>query len=178
LSSAEEFLSFLKKIAEHDIKNFINGVDDYSDEKLIQEDTVSSFIQVKQFLFPLMNKNMETISDLLKQLLNVIKKNHTLGEKIALCNSCNMTLQNMYNNIQNRGEVTKKKIKNAVLNGTFTFTCDQKEDKCLVSLQYPSKFNVKYNLNEILDLRGRALLIAKPKNSDMINNKEAEMSKD
>ncbi|PKC67083.1 hypothetical protein RhiirA1_535154, partial [Rhizophagus irregularis] len=178
LSDAEDFLSFLKKIAEHDIKNLINGVDDHSDERLIQEDTVSSLIQVKQFLFPLMNKNMEAISDLLKELLNVIKKNHTLGEKIALCNSSNMALQNMYNNIQNRGEVTKEKIKNAVLNGTFTFTRDQKEDKCLVSLQYPSKSNVKYNLSEILDLRGRALLIAKPKNSVMVNNKEAEMSKD
>jgi hypothetical protein len=89
-----------------------------------------------------------------------------------------MALQNMYNNIQNRGEVTKEKIRNAVLNGTFTFTRNQKEDKCLVSLHYPSKSNVKYNLNEILDLRGRALLIAKPKNSVMINNKEAEMSED
>ncbi|PKK71632.1 hypothetical protein RhiirC2_849031 [Rhizophagus irregularis] len=178
LSNAEDFLIFLKNIAEHDIKNLINGVDDHSDERLIQGDTVSSFIQVKQILFPLMNKNMEAISDLLKELLNVIKKNHTLGEKIALCNSSNMALQNMYNNIQNRGEVTKEKIKNAVINGTFTFTRDQKEDKCLVSLQYPSKFNVKYNLNEILELRGRALLIAKPKISVMINNKEAEMSKD
>ncbi|EXX79760.1 hypothetical protein RirG_002520 [Rhizophagus irregularis DAOM 197198w] len=89
-----------------------------------------------------------------------------------------MALQNMYNNIQNRGEVTKEKIKNVVLNGAFTFTRDQEEDKCLVSLQYPSKSNVKYNLNEILELRGRALLIAKPKISVMINNKEAVMSKD
>ncbi|CAB5396387.1 unnamed protein product, partial [Rhizophagus irregularis] len=178
LSNAEDFLIFLKNIAEHDIKNLINGMDDHSDERLIQGDTVSSFIQVKQIFIPLMNKNMEAISDLLKELLNVIKKNYTLGEKIALCNSSNMALQNMYNNIQNRGEVTKEKIKNAVINGTFTFTRDQKEDKCLVSLQYPSKFNVKYNLNEILELRGRALLIAKPKISVMINNKEAEMSKD
>ncbi|PKK67516.1 hypothetical protein RhiirC2_835340, partial [Rhizophagus irregularis] len=178
LSSAEEFLSFLKKIPEYDIKNLINGVDDHSDERLTQEDTVSSLIQVRQLLFPLMNKNMDSISGLLKELLNVIKKNHTLREKIALCNSINMVLRNMYNNIQNRGEVTKEKIKNAVFNGTFTFTRDQKEDKCLVSLQYPSKSNVKYNLNEILDLRGQALLIAKPKNSVMINNKEAEMSKD
>ncbi|PKY54759.1 hypothetical protein RhiirA4_548384 [Rhizophagus irregularis] len=178
LSSAEEFLSFLKKIAEYDIKNLINGVDDHSDERLTQEDTVSSLIQVRQLLFPLMNKNMDSISGLLKELLNVIKKNHTLGEKIALCNSINMVLRNMYNNIQNRGEVTKEKIKNAVLNGTFTFTRDQKEDKCLVSLQYPSKSNVKYNLNEILDLRGRALLIAKLKNSVTINNKEEEISKD
>ncbi|PKB94380.1 hypothetical protein RhiirA5_438939 [Rhizophagus irregularis] len=175
LLSAEIFLGFLKKIAGHDIKNLINDVDDHSDEELIQEDTVSTLIQVKQFLFPLMNKNMESISDLLKELLDVINKDHTLREKIALCNS---NLRNIYNNIQNRGEVVKEKIKNAVLNGTFTFSRDKKEDKCLVSLQYPSKSNVKYNLNEILNLRGRALLIAKQKNTVMINSKEAEMSKD
>ncbi|RGB33408.1 hypothetical protein C1646_816080 [Rhizophagus diaphanus] len=177
LSNAEEFLNFLKKIAEHDIKNLINGVDDYSDEELtIQEDTISSFIQVRQFLLPFMNiNNWEGIGGF---LTDVVDKNPTLGEKVALCNSSNMALQNMYNNIQNREEVTREKIKNAVLNGTFTFTRDQKEDKCLVSLQYPSKSNVKYNLNEILDLRRQALLIANPKNSDIINNKEAEMSKD
>ncbi|RIA93442.1 hypothetical protein C1645_819410, partial [Glomus cerebriforme] len=181
LSDAEDFMNFLKKIAEHDIKNLINGVDDHSDERLIQEDAVASLIQVKQFLFPLMNKNkIESITGFLDELLLVIKKDHTLGEKIALCNSSNMALQNMYNNIQNRGEVTKEKIKNAVINGTFTFTRDEKEDKCVVSLKYPSKTNVKYNLNEILDLRGRALLIAKPnkiRENDIINDKEAEMSR-
>ncbi|PKY48629.1 hypothetical protein RhiirA4_525636 [Rhizophagus irregularis] len=57
LSSAEEFLSFLKKIAEHNIKNLFIGVDDYSDEGLIQEDTVSSLIQVGQYLLPFMNIN-------------------------------------------------------------------------------------------------------------------------
>jgi hypothetical protein len=159
LSNSEKFLSFLKKIAKHDIKNLINGVNDHWDERLIQEDAVLSLIQVKQFLFPLMNKNMETIYDLLEELLNVIEKNHTLRGKIALCNSNNMALQNMYNNIQNRGEVIKEKIKNAVINGTFTVTRDLIEDKCL-------------------DLRGWALLIAKPKNTVMIGNKEVEMSKD
>ncbi|PKK65362.1 hypothetical protein RhiirC2_68609 [Rhizophagus irregularis] len=179
LSNADDFISFLKEIAEHDIKNLIYGVDDHSDERLIQEDTVSSLTQVKRFLLPFMNINKKkTIKSFLDSLSDIIDENPTLGEKIALCISRNMALQNIYNNIQNRGEVTKEKIKCAVLNGTFTFTRDQKEDKCLVSLQYPSKSNVKYNLNEILDLRGQALLIAKPKNSVMINNKEAEMSKD
>ncbi|PKC00365.1 hypothetical protein RhiirA5_505219 [Rhizophagus irregularis] len=178
LSRAEIFIRFLKDIAGHDIENLINGVGDHSDEELIQEDSVSSLIQVKQFLFPLMNKNMETISDFLKELLNVINKDHTLREKIALCNSSNVALRIMYNNIQNRGEVTKEKIKNAVLNGTFTFSRDHREDKCLVSLQYPSKSNLKYNLNEILNLRGQALLIANHKNTVMINSKEVEMSKD
>src|SRR5437764_13025798 len=84
----------------------------------------------------------------------------------------------LFRSISNRGEVTKERIKNAVLNGTFTFARVEKEDKCLVSLKYPSKYNVKYNLNEILDLRGRALLIAKPKNTVKINENDIINDKD
>ncbi|GBB91806.1 hypothetical protein RclHR1_01920010 [Rhizophagus clarus] len=182
LSNADDFISFLKEIVEHDIKNLINGVDDLSDERLIQEDTVSSLIQVKQFLLPLMNKKnkMKDIASFLDALSNVIKKNSTLGEKIALCNSSNMALRNMYKNISNRGEVTKEKIKNAVLHGIYTFTRDEKEDECFVSLNYVSKTNtMMYNINEILDLRGRALLIAKPNinENDIINEKDEKILK-
>jgi hypothetical protein len=185
LSNADDFISFLKEIAEHDIKNLINGVDDHSDERLIQEDTVSSLIQVKQFLLPFMNNNKkENIAGFLASLSDVIDKNPTLGEKIALCNSCNMALRNMYKSIENRGEATKEKITNAVRNGSYTFGRDEKDDKCFVSLKYTSKTSksemiMTYNMNEILDLRGRALLIAKPKISenDEINEKDEEMSK-
>jgi hypothetical protein len=182
LSNADEFISFLEEIVEHDIKNLINGVDDHSDERLVQEDTVSSLIQVKQILLPFMNKNkMDDIASFLASLSNVIKINPTLGEKIALCNSCHMALRNMYKNISDRGEVTKEKIKNAVHNGSYTFGRDEKDDKCFVTLKYTSRtskseMTMTYNMNEILDLRGRALLIAKPKIS-IINDKDEEISK-
>ncbi|POG65439.1 hypothetical protein GLOIN_2v424565 [Rhizophagus irregularis DAOM 181602=DAOM 197198] len=185
LSNADDFINFLKEIAEHDIKNLINGVDDHSDERLIQEDTVSSLIQVKRFLLPFMNNNeRETIKSFLVSLSNVIDENPTLGKKIALCNSCNMALRNMYQSIENRGEATKEKIKNAVQNGSYTFGRDEKEDKCFVSLKYTSRTSksemiMTYNMNEILDLRGRALLIAKPKISenDVTHEKDEEMPK-
>ncbi|GBC04613.1 hypothetical protein RclHR1_05780004 [Rhizophagus clarus] len=157
------------EIAAHDIKNLINGIDDRSDEKLIQDETVSSLIQV------IMNKNkIEDVTSFLILLSIVIDKNPTLGEKIILCNSC-MALRNMYRSITNRREVTKEKIKDAVLKGTFTFTRDKKDDECLVSLQHPSKSNVKYSLNEILDLRGQGLSITKQINTTIINDKEAEI---
>ncbi|CAB4437490.1 unnamed protein product [Rhizophagus irregularis] len=181
LSNADGFISFLEEIVEHDIKNLINGVDDHSDERLVQEDTVSSLIQVKQILLPFMNKNKrDDIASFLASLSNIIKKNPTLGEKIALCNSCHIALRNIYKNISDRGEVTKEKIKNAVLNGSYTFGRDEKEDKCLVLLKYTSRTSksemlMTYNMNEILDLRGRALLIAKPKIS--VNDKDEEISK-
>ena len=67
LSNADDFISFLKEIAAHDIKNMINGVDDHSDERLIQEDTVSSLIQVKQSLLPLMTKTSLNLDKFLKR---------------------------------------------------------------------------------------------------------------
>ncbi|RGB41527.1 hypothetical protein C1646_752089 [Rhizophagus diaphanus] len=88
-----------------------------------------------------------------------------------------MALQNIYNNIQNPGNVTKEIIENAVLNGTFTFVYDQPDDKCLFALQCPSKLNKKYNLNEILNLRERALFITNKKNITMMNDNDAETSK-
>ncbi|RIB28541.1 hypothetical protein C2G38_2028448 [Gigaspora rosea] len=165
LSIAEEFIIFLKSIAVHDLKNLINGVDDHSDERLIQEDTVSSLIQVKQFLFPLLNAartlNLDTF---LQELFKVIELNPTLATKVTLCNSNNMALQNMYANISNRGEVTKEKILNAVKIGTYKFEWKSIDKKCSVNLSYPITKTriVTYNFNDLQDLRGRALLIAKP----------------
>ncbi|RIB19825.1 hypothetical protein C2G38_2141452 [Gigaspora rosea] len=163
LSDASDFIIFLRSVAEHDIKNLINGVDDHSDERLIQEDTVSSLIQVKQFLLPLLNANSLSIKQFLHELRSITDANPSLGSKIALCNSSNMALQNMYNNISNRGEVTKEKIRNAVKKGTYTFKRVSKDDKCSVMLTYPSSTESKpYSLNDLHDLRGRALLISKP----------------
>ncbi|CAG8488111.1 5420_t:CDS:10 [Diversispora eburnea] len=161
LSRASDFIIFLRSVAEHDIKNLINGVDD-SDERLIQEDTVSSLIQVKQFLLPLLNSSKQlSLKSFLHELLGIIDLNPSLGSKIALCNNSNMALQNMYNNISNRGEVTKEKIVNAVKEGTYTFKRVDKSDKSSLILTYP--VNPKqYSLSDLHDLRGRALLISKP----------------
>ncbi|CAG8439539.1 3367_t:CDS:10 [Acaulospora colombiana] len=161
LSEAGEFLEFLRTIAEHDIKNLINGVDDFNDERLNQEDTVASLIQVQQLLHQLMNKagNM-TIIKFLNELAAINSANPTLASKITLCSSCNMALQNMYKNISNRGEVTKEKIRNAVEKGTYTFRRTETNDEFSVVLTYPK--SKPYSLSDLQDLRGRALLIAKP----------------
>ncbi|CAG8510048.1 23700_t:CDS:10 [Cetraspora pellucida] len=167
LSTAEEFIGFLRSIAEHDLKNLINGVDDHSDERLIQEDTVASLIQVKQFLFPLLSAaSTLTLDTFLQELAKIIELNPTLASKVTLCNSNNMALQNMYSNISNRGEVTKEKIRNAVKIGTYKFEWKSTDKKCSVKLSYQinqiTKRTVTYNFNDLQDLRGRALLIAKP----------------
>ncbi|RHZ83844.1 hypothetical protein Glove_87g84 [Diversispora epigaea] len=167
LSEAGDFLEFLKRISKHDIKNLINGVDDFNDERLIQEDAVASLIQVQQLLLQLMNKVKSkdiSIKKFLADLAAINSDNPTLVGKITLCLSCNMALQNMYKNISNRGEVTKEKIQNAIKKGTYSFERIGKDEKFTVALTYPSKgSNVKpYTLSDLQDLRGRALLIAKP----------------
>ncbi|CAG8604391.1 25094_t:CDS:2, partial [Cetraspora pellucida] len=165
LSSASDLLEFLQDIAENDIKNLINGADDYSDERLIQADTVSSLIQVKQLVVQLMNKSKK-IDEFLKVLLKISQENPSLPNKITVCAGSNMALQNMLRNISNRGEVTKEKIQNAVLRGTYTFEKDDKSDKFNVTLVYQANKSgeIKHIMSDLLDLRGRALLIAKPAN--------------
>ncbi|CAJ0853177.1 12352_t:CDS:2 [Entrophospora sp. SA101] len=165
LSEAGTFVTFLKSIEGHDIKNLINSVDDHSDERLIQEDTVSSLIEVKQFLIPLLDvAKKRSVKEFVEEIGKVIKKNPKLTNNIVLCNNNCMALENMYKNIDQKSEVTKEKIKNAVMKGSYTFKRDAKGDKCNALMTYTSDKVQKssYTFNDLQDLRGRALLIAKP----------------
>ncbi|CAG8495506.1 695_t:CDS:10, partial [Dentiscutata erythropus] len=175
LSLSGDFLNWIRSIADHDIKNLINGVDDHSDERLIQEDTVSSLIQVKQFLLPIMIEAESCSREkFLKEIRNVTETNFSLASKITLCNCNSMALQNMYAAISNRGEVTKEKI----YIGVYEFKWTSKDDTCSTTLSYSSKNGVKmiYSMNDLQDLRGRALLIAKP--ASTIYTEDEEESKD
>ncbi|CAG8732687.1 37525_t:CDS:10, partial [Gigaspora margarita] len=178
LASASDLLDFLQTIAEHDIKNLINGVDDFSDERLIQEDTMSSLIQVKQLVMQLMNKASK-IGEFLKVIQKISQETPYLPNKITVCAGFNMALQNMLRNISNRGEVTKEKIQNAVLIGTYTFEKVDKSDKFNVTLVYQAKGanKIKHNMTDLQDLRGRALLIAKHANMNSDLTEEDKSSK-
>jgi len=163
IAAARELLVWLDKIGSDELKNVINGVDDHSDERLIQEDTVSSLMEVKQFLAPLKSVDVQLrVPEFLKKLRELADKNKLLAERIALCNGHRSALMNMYENITNRGEVTKERIKNAATRGVYVFKRDVYEDRCSVEMSYETgKGNNKYDLTELQDLRGRALLIAK-----------------
>ncbi|GES78826.1 hypothetical protein GLOIN_2v1764819 [Rhizophagus clarus] len=180
LSLSEEFIGFLRTIAEHDMKNLINGVDEHSDTRLIQEDTVSSLIQVKQCLLPLMTKTNSILEIFLKDLNEIVDKNPSLASKLTLCNSNSMALQNMYKTISNRGEVTKEKIQNAVNIGIYYFVKEEKDDECTLTLKYhskSSKSDSNYDINALQDLRGRALLISKPGGSYDSGNGQIDNTK-
>ncbi|GBC04618.1 hypothetical protein RclHR1_05780009 [Rhizophagus clarus] len=153
LSNSDDFIRFFKEISKHDIKNLVNGIDE------VQEDVVSLHIHIRQFLFPLMNNEIGDIDSLLIALLNIVEKNSTLGEMIALFNSSNVALRSMYSNIKYHHDISEQ-IKNIILNGTYIFTCDEKDDECFVSLKCTYKTNVViYNVNEILDLREQAFSV-------------------
>ncbi len=87
-------------------------MDDHSDEKLIKRIRSRRLFKLNNFYFLLWTRiNWKLLPIFLGALQNVIKKNSTSGEKIALCSNSNMALQNMYNNIynvSNRGEVKGK----------------------------------------------------------------------
>ncbi|RHZ78724.1 hypothetical protein Glove_157g11 [Diversispora epigaea] len=151
-----DFFEFIN-IAEHDINNLINGVDGFNDERLNQEDTVASLVEVQQLRLQLTKKAKKediNIKKFLDCLVSINTDNPTLISKISLCN--------MYKNTSNR--VTKEKIQNAVEKGTYSFECSSKDEKFTVALTYPSNLNeIKpYFLTDLQNLRGRALLIAKP----------------
>ncbi|CAI2170802.1 7188_t:CDS:10 [Funneliformis geosporum] len=161
LTRSQEFIAFLKCKSDDDLKNLINGVDEHSDTRLIQEGTISSLIQVKQFMNPFMNDPSFTLDALIKKLSNI---NPSLASKLALCNSNVRALINMYKSTYNKGEVSKEKIQNAVKVGTYGFTKKEMDEDCILELSYPSKLEetIKLNINELQDLRSRALLSSKP----------------
>ncbi|RIB21686.1 hypothetical protein C2G38_2175948 [Gigaspora rosea] len=171
ISLAIDFVIFLKSLVGHNLKNLINGVDDHSDERLIQENTVQTFIQVKQILEPLFEERNEddylsTIQVFLQILNDIIKNNPSLISKLRLCNANAQALINMYKNISNRGEMTKEKIFYSVTKGVFLFKrMDDNENRYTATLSYPSDIVrdgvARYTFADLQDLRGRALLIAK-----------------
>ncbi|CAG8503791.1 15158_t:CDS:10 [Dentiscutata erythropus] len=174
----ENYWSFIKElsstIAEHDIMNLVDYLDEYSDKQLIENDTVSSLIQLKQLVVQLMNGSKK-MDEFLKVLQNI---SQALPIKLQEYIGFNMALQNMLRNISYIEEVTKEKIQNAVLRGTYTFEKDDKSDKFNVSLVYQARGaadKIKHNMSNLLNLRGRALLITKPANinSDLTEGEDS-----
>ncbi|CAG8703494.1 18274_t:CDS:2, partial [Dentiscutata erythropus] len=170
LSYAGDFISWLQMIAEGDLRNLINGVDD---KREIHEETVASLIEVKQFLKPLMNDMVKLskegksthiiITKFLDHIREINLKNESLHEKISHCCSSNIALQNIYFSIVNRGEATKERIRDAATKGLYKFYRDKDHDKCIVNLHCQDKSGKinSYDLSDLQDLQGQALLIAK-----------------
>ncbi|CAG8447585.1 8222_t:CDS:10, partial [Acaulospora morrowiae] len=152
-------------------------VDDQSDTKLLQENTVATLIEVNEALTPLSKElPRSSIDSFLNCLSEVSKKHSSLALKIGYCSSHNLTLQNMYRNISNRGDVTKERIKKVATIGLYTFQHVERTNLCEVVLTYGTTQNhedtnstprivASYNLADLYNLYGRALLIGKSRAS-------------
>ena len=69
----------------------------------------------------------------------------------------------MYRNFDQKSAITKEVIKNTAIKGSYTFKRDTKGNKCIVLMTYTSnKGQNSYTFNDLQDLHGHALLIAKP----------------
>ncbi|RIB24539.1 hypothetical protein C2G38_2168271 [Gigaspora rosea] len=108
--------------AEYNIKNLINSVDDQSDERLIQEEAMSSLIQVHQVLVPVIKSDETlTVKRLLRKLALIVETNPKLGQKIELCNCNRKVLKNLVKNIT---EITQERISNFVKKGSLLLNED------------------------------------------------------
>ncbi|RUS21205.1 LOW QUALITY PROTEIN: hypothetical protein BC937DRAFT_93351 [Endogone sp. FLAS-F59071] len=166
LRDTPELLAFLRKIEHEDLKNWINAVDDLADDSSAQEaPLVTSAEEVKRELLPiLLLQNPNTVR-LLTALNDLAKNKPQIASKLLLCNQNLLSLQQIHLNISNRGEATKERIRNAV-SGEYVFERTKDSDACSVTLRYTDKSDtlVTYVLADLVDLRGRGLLLVDPTN--------------
>ncbi|KAF0538645.1 e3 ubiquitin-protein ligase [Gigaspora margarita] len=185
ICDSKDFVIFLKSLVGNNLQNLINGVDEHSDERLIQENIVQTFIQVKQILEPLLEEKVDNdghsaVQEFFQILYNIVNRNPSLISKLRLCNANAQALKNLCKNISNRGEVTKEKIIYSVTKGEYLFSrMKDDENKYTATLSYFSDISqesvVIYTFTDLQDLRGRALLIARaPSNTKAFSKNEID----
>ncbi|CAG8527784.1 28589_t:CDS:2, partial [Racocetra persica] len=178
LSFAGDLLTWLYTVAEVDLRNLMNSVDDGSEDREVQENTIASLIEVKTFLVPLMNSMRKLYKEgnpthtiiykFLDQIRDIASKNPSLSQKISQCCLSNLAIQNVYFSILNRGEATKIRIRDVATIGGYKFFRDKNYDKCTVELSYEKPYEdtgrtktTTLDLSNLQDVQGQALLIAK-----------------
>ena len=170
IGDASNLVDFLFTIADEDIRNLIDAVEDIS-EQHVQENSVASLIEVKRFLQPLLKTNS---NDDAKSMFEVVNKQvkmnlnqaRTIPAKIEDCMNNLHNLKSLYNNVANRSELTKEIILNIVRNGKFHFILCDKGTDCEFKASYGNKKTKIYHSKSVLtDLRSRALLLTNKQES-------------
>ncbi|XP_033637454.1 uncharacterized protein LOC117298354 [Asterias rubens] len=162
LVHSKDLIQFLKPIIDDDLRNLTDAVEERSDS-LVNESTVSDLIEVQRYMGSFLR--IEVI-DTPKKLIDAIAKSKQLeiknvSEKIRTCNEHFHALKNLYNNIAQRGEMTKKIIRNALDKGSYEFVLSKDGELCKVSMSYTrdDETSATYEQDELNDLRSRALLM-------------------
>ncbi|XP_071798757.1 uncharacterized protein [Asterias amurensis] len=162
LIHSKDLIQFLRPIIDDDLRNLTDAVEERSDS-LINESTVSDLIEVQRYLRSFLRIE---VMDTPEKLINSIAKSKQLemknvSEKIRTCNEHFHALRNLYNNIAQRGEMTKKIIRNALEKGSYKFVLKNDGEMCKVSMSYTRNdgTSATYEQDELNDLRSRALLM-------------------
>lgn len=167
IQNSTVLIDFLQSVVNEDIRNLIDAVEEHS-EQYVMESTVSSLIDVKRFLQPLLKQKCD---DNIQTFFNVMKKSmKTIGldgieKKIKACSSNVHSLKALYNYVANRGEHTTKIIENIVNRGVFHFCLNEEECKVDVKYKLEEKEH-SYSKTYLNDLRSRALLLLNTEQSD------------
>ena len=177
LARCTDLIIFLRPIIERneDLRKLVDAVEEHA-EQSVNAGTVANLIDVQRYV-----ESLVKLKDLdkAKHFASTIQRNKHLREglaaKISDCSSNTFSLIDLYNHIAKREEITKVIIHNALDKGTYSFFLGESSEACSVVMSYESDNRQKsYNLDELNDLRSRALLIvnsrnirAKPKNPDL-----------
>ena len=177
LIHSRELIQFLKPIINDDLRNLTDAVEERSDS-LVNESTVSDLIEVQRYMGSFLRIEILDTPD---KLINAIAKSKKLGirnvsDKIKTCNNHFHALKNLYNNIAQRGEMTKKIIRNALMNGAYDFVLSKDEEFCKVSMSYTrdDETLATYDQDELKDLHSRALLMVNSRMSYQTEGHEGD----
>ncbi|XP_001629791.2 uncharacterized protein LOC5509270 [Nematostella vectensis] len=172
LSVSKELVDFVRKTANDDMVYLIDAVEEHSDQ-LVQASTVSYLIDVHRFVCGLIKStNPEEFIQAIESSYNNIKtatkerkkisKSTEMAAKVKVCGQHVHSLRGLHESLENRGELTKQIIANAVRRGCFQIEM-KRDGPCEVLLTYPRREGgdergEKYMV-DLHDLRSRALLI-------------------
>ena len=168
LTSCKELVGFLRRIIDEDLRNLIDAVEERSDQN-VNEYTVSALIDVKRYMTPLLLLDTSKgVDDMIVAVSKNIPEDSQTAERINIkINACLHNvhgLQDLFNNCANRGDMTKAQIRNSIERGTFVFEMNSEDEKCRAQMSYERDGkHVIYGLEELKDLKSRALLIASSK---------------
>ena len=169
LAQSHDLVDLLIETANDDVVVFIDAVEEHSDQTVSESD-VSDFIEVHRFISPVVqdlpDDPKEFFDNLHRRYVSLEKLKTGMAAKIKVCSCSVHSLKNLYNNLANRGEMTKEIIANALSKGFYnieggTDTQVFGGSNWQFKLTYDTKYEVNrtYNMGELLDFRSRALLI-------------------
>ncbi|XP_048242688.1 uncharacterized protein LOC124148338 [Haliotis rufescens] len=180
-SESTHLLNFIEEIKHEDLRNLIDAVEEHS-EQSVQEVTVSSLIDVRRFLRPLIEGSLEdSVLAFLQTVQKSIEENELtkLDSKLKECNTNLHGLRSLYHNVANRGEVTKGIVKALISDDEASFSFKiLSSSKVHIVLKYRSGKGEKLlNSNELNDYRSRALLLVNTESKEQDVSLQSELSK-